>query len=290
MKNAFGTTTITAQPHRIVCIGWGSQDIALALGVIPVGIPKGTFGDTDGFYPWETAVIGGQPKPTLLDATTVPFEQIAALHPDVILAVQSGIEKSDYDKLSAIAPTVAYPDKPWLTPWPQQTLLVGDALGMSAAAQALVDKTNALIAADAKANPELAGKTFAYGTEDQPGTYDFYSAADPRVQLVEQLGLTLSPKITALFTDPASFYTQVSMEKLDQVDAQIWIAYYAGAAAEKALKAQPVYAKVPAILRGADVSLTDDTLTMATSSPSVLSLPWALTRFVPMLAAAAANS
>jgi len=41
---------------------------------------------------------------------------------------------------------------------------------------------------------------------------------------------------------------------------------------------------------GADVALTDDTLTMATSSPSVLSLRWALKTFVPMLAAAVAKS
>ena len=110
IPNTFGTTTISTAPKRVVCIGWGSQDVALALGVVPVGMSKGTFGDVDGTYPWQDDALHGAAEPTLLDdADAIPFEQVAALHPDVILAVQSGLTKSQYATLSDIAPTVAEP-------------------------------------------------------------------------------------------------------------------------------------------------------------------------------------
>ena len=40
----------------------------------------------------------------------IDFDAIAALNPDVILGVYSGLTQEDYDKLSEIAPTVAYPE------------------------------------------------------------------------------------------------------------------------------------------------------------------------------------
>lgn len=291
VTDAFGTTTIEHAPQRVVCLGWGSQDAALALGVVPVGMSKATFGGKNGLYPWQRAALKNAPTPTLLETTdSVPFEQVAALHPDLILAVQSGLQESEYERLSQIAPTVAYPGEPWLTPWPKQALLVGKALGKADQARQLVAQRKALIASYAQKNPQLAGTTIAYGATHQSGTYDFYTSADPRVQLVEALGMKLAPSVQAL-TDSDEFYVQVSMERLDDLDdVQVWIAYYESASAEKKLKNQPVYAHIPAIRDGSDVSLTNDTLTMATSSPSVLSLPWALKRFVPMLAAAAAKA
>ena len=35
----------------------------------------------------------------------------------MILAPYSGITEEQYELLSEIAPTVAYPDEPWTTPW-----------------------------------------------------------------------------------------------------------------------------------------------------------------------------
>ena len=45
----------------------------------------------------------------MLNMQEIEFEKLAALQPDLILAVMSGITKGDYGELSAIALTIAQP-------------------------------------------------------------------------------------------------------------------------------------------------------------------------------------
>ena len=286
IANSYGTTTIKTKPTRVVTLGWGSQDAAIALGVVPVGMPRGTYGDVDGTYPWITAALQGKPAPELIDGTQIPFEKIVKLKPDVILAVQSGLTRSEYTTLSKIAPTVSYPGKPWQTPWRQQALVVGKALGLETKAKQLVASVDTKIAAAAKAHPEFAGKTFAYGGYTGDGNYSFYTAADARVQLVTDLGFTVAPGVTTLAGDTSSFYFEVSLEKVPQVASQVWISSYDSESVHKQALANKVYATVPAVASGAEVALIDKTFIMATSAPSVLSVPWSLGTFVPMLAKA----
>ena len=51
------------------------------------------------------------------DGEAPPYEELIEAAPDVILAPYSGITEEQYELLSEIAPTVAYPDGPWTTPW-----------------------------------------------------------------------------------------------------------------------------------------------------------------------------
>src|SRR3546814_20058400 len=73
--------------------GWASQDAVLALGEIPVGIPHFAYGgDENGALGWDkdaVAALGGT-FPTILPAgNDVPVEAVAALQPDLIIAVYS---------------------------------------------------------------------------------------------------------------------------------------------------------------------------------------------------------
>ena len=53
VEHAFGETTIEEQPERVATWGWGSTDAAIALGVVPVAIPKQGYGaDAEGYMPW----------------------------------------------------------------------------------------------------------------------------------------------------------------------------------------------------------------------------------------------
>lgn len=111
LHHIYGDTTIESQPQRVVTLGWMAPDIAIALGVVPVGAPYVSWGDDGhGYLPWMARALQklGDARPTLLpidDGT--PYEQILALNPDVILAPVSGMEQDEYERLSAIAPTVA---------------------------------------------------------------------------------------------------------------------------------------------------------------------------------------
>ena len=55
------------------------------------------------------------------------------------MANYSGITEADYERLPQIAPTVAYPDEPWSTPWRDVITTVGEALGKADQATELED-------------------------------------------------------------------------------------------------------------------------------------------------------
>jgi iron complex transport system substrate-binding protein len=295
IRSALGTAAIPATPKRVVTIGWGSQDVALALGVVPVGMQDftGDTGDTTGVLPWDQARLGGA-KPVQIKATgtEVPYERVAALRPDVILAVNSGVTDAQYAKLSKIAPTVGYPGKPWMTSWEDQTRLVGRALGRTGRAAGLITTTKARIAKEAKRHPEFRGKTVAFGSGTEPGSVNFYYDADARVELLRQLGFTPAPSVSRLGAGGSrnSFAKQVSMEKLPGVRADVLVAWYLSPSVRTAVEGSPLFRKLRPVRDGAYVPLTDPGLVYATSAPSVLSLPWMMDRYVPKLSAAAGRA
>ena len=96
IKHAFGETVIEAAPERIVTWGWGNHDALFALGVVPVAMPFSSYGGgEDGLHPWveeKLKALGAETPVQLSDTQEIPFEQIAAQKPDVIVAVFSGID------------------------------------------------------------------------------------------------------------------------------------------------------------------------------------------------------
>ncbi len=54
VKHALGTTVIGSEPKRVATVNWANEEVPLALGVVPVGMAKATFGDDDGdgVLPW----------------------------------------------------------------------------------------------------------------------------------------------------------------------------------------------------------------------------------------------
>jgi iron complex transport system substrate-binding protein len=245
----------------------------------------GDTGDKTGILPWDAPKLKGA-KPQLLKYVTseVPYEQIAALHPDLILAVDSGITTDQYRRLTQIAPTVGYPGKPWLTSWQDQLRLVGEALGKSAQAARLEKSTERLIAHARAKHPEFAGKTVAFGSGTTTSSYNLYLSTDSRVQLLRELGFTVSPSLPA---KAPSFAAQVSLEKLDSIDADVLVSWYLSPTVKKQLESDTLFRRMPAVKRGGYVPLTDPAMVYATSAVSVLSLPWMLDRYLPLLSAAA---
>ncbi|MEY2849504.1 MAG: hypothetical protein RI885_2171 [Actinomycetota bacterium] len=136
IEHAFGETVVPADPQNVVTLGWGSTDAAIALDVIPVAIPFDSYaGDENGVLPWIADAVADADAelPTILPDSPdePPYEAIAEADPDVILAVYSGISEEQYETLSEIAPTVAYPGEAWSTPWRDVVTTVGEALGKS---------------------------------------------------------------------------------------------------------------------------------------------------------------
>jgi iron complex transport system substrate-binding protein len=290
ITHAFGSTTIDKQPARVVTWGFGSTDAALALGVVPVAIPQQTYGgDKQGVLPWikDKLTAMGAETPTILPnpsgSDTVPYEKIAAARPDVILANYSGITKQQYATLTKIAPTVAYPDQPWSTPWQDVVKTTGEVLGKSAQAQKLIDDTLSTIKDKAADYPQLKGKTVA-AVWDVGGTFYVYRKADSRVQFLTDLGLTSAPSVDKLANGDSSFYYTLSYEKTSQLTSDVLVVYADDQKGIDTFLGKP-YAKSMAQVRDGHVApVVGQEFVAAVSPPTVLSLPWGIDGYLKALA------
>ncbi|GIH20055.1 iron-siderophore ABC transporter substrate-binding protein [Rugosimonospora africana] len=287
IAHKFGSTTIKAQPKRIVAVGLTEQDALLALGVVPIATTKWLGAYPGEIGPWAKRSLGGAPAPTVLDdADGIQFEKIAALHPDLILALYSGVTQKDYTTLSAIAATVAPPAgvPDFGIGWDQATLTVGRAVGKQAEAQRLVDGVKDDFAAAREAHPEFAGKTAAMVTPYEG--YFVYGRDDPRTRLLTGLGFTFPADLVAVTGD--SYGRSISPERaaLLDTDALVWLLDNP-AADTTALHDGTLYSRQPVVRDGREV-LVDQSADYgnAISFASVLSLPYVLQHLVPQLSAA----
>lgn len=283
IEHVHGTTTIEAEPERVVSVGFTDQDTLLALGVTPVGI-RDWYGDQpQAVWPWATDELGDA-EPTVLSSAELDFEAVAALEPDLIVGLSSGMTASDYELLSQIAPTVAqsaeFPD--YGMPWQEKTLVTGQALGRSAEAEQVVADTEELIAAAREEHPEFEGATAAaaFLFDGQPGGY---ASADTRARLLGDLGFETPAEFDELAGD--AFFFNVSPEQITTLDTDVLV-WIVGSEAEAAsIAALPTRATLQASQEGREV-LTDAELSGALSFSSPLSIPEALEQLVPELALA----
>lgn len=289
IEHAFGSTEITEAPARVVTWGWGTPDAVLALGVVPVAMEKLTYGaDADGFMPWFTEAMaenGGEMPTTLTPGESPPFEEILEADPDVILAPYSGITEADYQKLAAIAPTVAYPGEAWNTPWRDVITTVGTVLGRSAEAKELLAGIDETVAAAAAEHPEFEGTTIAAVAAD-PSTFYVYSGADPRVQYLEDLGFTIAPSVAELDTKETTFYYTLSLENVDKLTSDVLLSYSETPERAAEVAAEPALQKMGQFTAGTVASVVGAPLISSVSPPTALSLTWGLDDFVAALAAA----
>jgi iron complex transport system substrate-binding protein len=300
IEHAFGETTIESEPTRVATVSWVNADVALALGVVPVGMPADEWGGNDNAStPWKDAAleeagaaIGTASAPVQYsEADGISYNEIAELTPDVILAAYSGLTEEEYTKLSKIAPVVAYPEVAYGTPWQDSTRIIGEALGRSYQAEQLVEDTEQTIAERAAQHPQLEGKTFIYGNlEPAKGAgVNIYTAEDNRPRFLTQLGMELAPVVEENSKGDA-FYVEWSPERADELESDVFVTWVPDSSTARQIEEDPLLGQIPAVADGALVADSDNTLTLAISAASPLSLPWALDEFLPQLAAAADNA
>lgn len=282
IEHALGETTIEAAPERVATWGWGSTEAAIAAGVFPVAVAEQTWTVGEGnLLPWveEAYDEAGVEHPTVLtDAeggATVPYEEFAAAEPDVIIATYSGVTQEQYDLLSEIAPTVAYPETAWQTPWDEIITATDDALGRSAAGEAKVDEINTYLAEQAEAHPEFAGKTVAaiYDSPDE-GLIYVYRAGDPRAKFLEGLGFETAPAVEELAPDDGSFFYTLSYEELDKLDSDLVVAYTYTEELAAELPTKKELQALPAVKDGMVAQQVGTVAVSAVSPPTALSVEY----------------
>lgn len=290
VEHAFGETEITDEPERVVTWGWGSTDAAIALGVVPVAMPYGDYGgDDEGVLPWVRQALddtGAEVPGVLPNVEEPPFEVIAAAQPDMILAAYSGITEEEYDLLADIAPTVAYPDQPWSTPWRDVIEIVGTSLGRSGEAAGLLDDIDAAVAEQADAHPELAGKSVAM-VWDTPEDFYVYKPVDARVEFTLDLGLVSAHSVDELSNGDSTFYYTLSLEQLGALESDILVSYADTPDASDQFLASDHAQLMPQVREGRVAEVVGTELIAAVSPPTALSLTWGLDDYVARLSEAA---
>lgn len=288
ITHALGEAIIEKKPERIVTLGQGSAETAIALGTIPVGIEEYSWGSDDtGYLPWIHDAVtdkGGELPTQFTGGTELDVEAIINLEPDLILAPWSGITQEQYDVLSDIAPTVAYEKEPWVTTWQEQITTIAKAMGQSADGDTLISDINAQL--ESAKRDDYKDLTFSYIYTSGPGTLGVFFPDEQRVAMVRALGLTVDPVVEDLReyevagTDSAS----IGLENADKLkDSDLIFTFYSDDKTREEIEAQPLYQQIPAISRGSVVAPTDQSFVTGSSIITPLTVPWTLERYIPII-------
>lgn len=296
IEHVYGETTIEEKPERVATVAWANHEVPLALGIVPVGMSKATWGDddNDGVLPWVEDQLTelGADTPVLFDETEgIDFEAVADTQPDVILAAYSGITQEEYDTLSKIAPVVAFPDIAWGTSFQDMILMESKALGLAEEGEELVADLDAQVAESYAAHPGLDGKSvmFSYIDPSDLSQVGFYTSHDTRPGFMHSVGMTVPGLVEEASAETEEFYVTRSAENPeDFADVDVFVMY--GDAEGKILtqvQDDPLLSKIPAVKAGAVAILEESTPLAASANPSPLSIPWGIDEYFDVLEDAA---
>ncbi|MEM1333526.1 MAG: ABC transporter substrate-binding protein, partial [Actinomycetota bacterium] len=221
-------------------------------------------------------------EPFLLDQTVINFEAIAALQPDLILAINLRLDENEYETLAAIAPTVARPvgTVEAEVPWRLRQEVIGVALGRVEEAAAAIARTEARFAAVREQHPEFAGLEATLANVQESGMVNTYDLGDARYQFLLDLGFD-APEALEGRADDDLF---VSLERLDVIDADVVI--WSPAPPER-LQAIPTRDALMTAAQERREIIIDPIVSVALVEASPLSLQYVIDRILADLALAA---
>lgn len=290
VEHAFGSTEVTKAPKRVVTVGYTDDQAVLALGTKPVGMvdqypnPEGTSPDINTQWPWVKDKWGdARPEVIMKNGDSGPnYEKIAALRPDLIIAVYSEIDQAGYDKLSKIAPTVGRTKaekEPFSAPWQDNAGQIAKALGKADEGAEQVRGIQEKLDAAKTANPAFADQT-AVVISWYKDSISPFTSTDVRGQLVTGAGFKYQTKIDEIAD--GGFSTELSPERIDLIDVdRIFVVN--DKADTEALKKFELFANLPAVKNGKVSYLLDSegpAIGAAMSQGTLASLPYAVDELV----------
>jgi iron complex transport system substrate-binding protein len=224
ITHAFGETTIPEPPKRVVSAGFTGQDDLLALGIVPVAVTA-WFGDQPfGVWPWAQPKLGSA-KPVVLNLDNgIQVKQIAGLKPDLIVATDAGLDQDTYQKLAAIAPTLAQSDgDAFFEPWKDQAKAIGQAVYQSGQITSLINGVDKGFTAVADKNPQFKNKRVVL-LQGKAHDDNVVAMTGWRAEFLTQMGLAIPESIASLAVDQERAF--IPRDKIKSVlgaaDLLIW--------------------------------------------------------------------
>ena len=285
IKHVFGETTVPAPPTRVVSAGLTEHDDLLAVGVVPVAVTN-WFGDEPfGVWPWAQDKLGSA-KPVLLNLDNgIQIDAIGKLKPDLIVAVNAGLDAETYRKLSEIAPTIAQSDgEAFFEPWKEQATAVAAAVFQKDEMTRLIAAVEEKFASAAQANPSLRDRT-AVLLDGRFGDAVSATVGGWRTEFLTTMGLRIPESIKGFTADGGQIL--ITREELpaavEGADVLIWCTD--SEAERSALQADPAVTELGATaMRRSVFAPAEVSGAIAYASP--LSYPLVADQLPPLLARA----
>lgn len=222
--HAMGKTDVPAQPKRVVVLDTDKLDTAVTLGVIPVGAANAD--QMDGWPKYLGDAVKDIPQVGTLQEPNL--EAIAKLDPDLILG-SAFRQKEFYDKLAAIAPTVF--TELVGTPWKENFLLDGRALGKEQQAKDLLAKY--------EARAKEVGTTLGDPSQTEVSIVRFLPTEIRLYGPTSFVGIVIAdvglgrPKLQQLVGAKDRRFTAISPERIGEADGDvIFVTAYGSEAAK----------------------------------------------------------
>lgn len=282
ITHLFGQTVIKEPPKRVVSAGYTEQDDLLALGVVPVAVTNWFGEEPFAVWPWAQPKLGpAQPVVLNLD-NGIQVDQIAGLKPDLIVAINAGVDADTYQKLSAIAPTIPQSgEDAFFEPWKDQATAIGQAVFLADQMKSLIDVVDKQFVAVAQKDPQWKAKKalLMQGALFQ-GTVAA-TAAGWRTDFLNQMGLLIADSIKPFVVDHRAVIPRDQIKAvLDSADVVIWTTESPDS--RKALLADPDVAASEATAQNRHIFTTKDQAG-AIAFSSVLSYPLVADQLAPQI-------
>jgi iron complex transport system substrate-binding protein len=295
ITHAYGTTTIPAEPQRIVALGYNDIAIADAVGAPIVGAvrnysPDGT---RDPNLPYISSPLPDDVLGIEQDATGgVNVEKVASYRPDLILAVSSALvlDRATYERLSGIAPVVAYQHSLYGSPMQDDARQIGRAIGETEKVEALIAESDAVVAALRAELPGLAGRTYLFGQARGDILPMVVGEQNLSTVFMRSLGLDVpenfrnAPATGAL----APGTVGVSYEQVGRLDgADVLFMTFAAGNDRARFEGNALVQQLRPVREGTYLPLTLDQA-VALQAPNVVAVDWLLDQLRPTLQKVAA--
>jgi iron complex transport system substrate-binding protein len=282
ITHLFGETVIKEPPKRVVSAGYTEQDDLLAVGVVPIAVTYWRGDQPFAVWPWAQPKLGSA-QPVVLNLDNgIPVDQIAGLKPDLIVAINAGVDADTYQKLSAIAPTIPQSDgDAFFEPWKDQATAIGQAVFQADPMKSLIDAVHQKFAAVAQKNPQWTGKKalLMQGALWQ-GTV-VATVAGWRTDFLNEMGLVIADSIKSFGTDYRAIIPRDHVKAvLDSADVVIWTTENPDD--QKALLADPDVAASQATAQNRHIFTTKDQA-VALAFSSTLSYPLIADQLPPLI-------
>ena len=282
ITHLFGQTVIKEPPKRVVSAGYTEQDDLLALGVVPVAVTNWFGAEPFAVWPWAQPKLGSA-QPVVLNLDNgIQVDQIAGLKPDLIVAINAGVDADTYQKLSAIAPTIPQSgDDAFFEPWKDQATAIGQAVFQADQMKSLIDVVDKQFVGVAQKDPQWKAKKalLMQGALFQ-GTV-VATAAGWRTDFLNQMGLLIADSIKPFVVDHRAVIPRDQIKAvLDSADVVIWTTESPDS--QKALLADPDVAASEATAQNRHIFTTKDQAG-AIAFSSVLSYPLVADQLAPQI-------